>query len=254
MSPTTCIQASKKFLLNVDVFRYIDMTMVLSAASDRSISMSKRGLETKVGSTDGAMTYNYAVGDVVFIRAGSILFNKVSNATGSWTNHVGVIVGHDGHDYVVAESRVPLSSTTRLRRFIARSDNGRYAVRRLVRALSADEQVLIREAAMKRLGILYHPGFKLRSRRQFCSKFVHEVYAEALAEELGTVETFDELLRKNPAASIRFWRFWYFGRIPWKRETITPTSLYLSPRMQTIADNHMPNDSHGIPTYQLDHA
>jgi len=213
--------------------------------------MSKLGLEGKDSDADGGMTYNYAVGDVVFIRAGSILFNKVSNATGSWTNHVGVIVGHDGHDYVVAESRVPLSSTTRLRRFVARSENGRYAVRRLARTLSADEQVLIREAAMKRLGILYHPGFKLRSQRQFCSKFVHEVYAEALAEELGTVETFDELLRKNPAASMRFW---YFGRIPWNRETITPTSLYLSPRMQTIADNYMPNDSRDIPTHHLDHA
>ncbi|MDB5815615.1 MAG: hypothetical protein JWN23_2732 [Rhodocyclales bacterium] len=75
---------------------------------------------------DVAMTDSYAVGDVVFIRASSMLFNQVSGATGCWTNHVGVIVGHD---YVVAESRVPLSSTTRLRRFVARSQDGRYAVR-----------------------------------------------------------------------------------------------------------------------------
>ncbi|MDB5815614.1 MAG: hypothetical protein JWN23_2731 [Rhodocyclales bacterium] len=93
---------------------------------------------------------------------------------------------------------------------------------------------------MNRLGILYHPGFKLRSKRQFCSKFVHEVYAEALAEELGSIETFDELLRKNPAVPTGFWRLWFFGRIPWSRETITPTSLYRSPRMRTIADSHMP--------------
>ncbi len=151
---------------------------------------------------------------------------------------------------------MPLSSTTRLRRFYRsypRTDVD--AVRRLARTLSAaPSKSSIREAAIKRLGILYHSGFRLRSQRQFCSKFVHEVYAEALAEELGTVETFDELLRKNPAASMRFWRFWYFDRIPWSRETITPTSLYLSSRMQTITDNHMPNELRGIPTHHLDHA
>ncbi len=42
---------------------------------------------------------------------------------------MGIIIGHDGNDYLVAESRVPLSTITTLSRFIERSTDQRYAVR-----------------------------------------------------------------------------------------------------------------------------
>ena len=43
-----------------------------------------------------------------------------------------------------------------------------------------------------------------------------------------------ELLARNPDSPLPFWRAWYFGRIPWRRSTVTPASLYASPRLATI--------------------
>lgn len=178
------------------------------------------------------------VGDLVFIRCKGFLFRQVADATGSWTNHVGVVIGHDGLDWRIAESRVPLSCTTSLTRFVARSEHGRFAVRRLPQTLSTDEVSALRHACRQRLGVPYHTGFKLRSRRQFCSKFAHEVYRDALGITLGTPERFGDLLQRNPRAHQRFWRLWFFGRIPWHRETITPASQYTSDRLRTVIDEH----------------
>jgi hypothetical protein len=174
------------------------------------------------------------VGDVVFIRIPVRLFLKVAEASNSWSNHVGIIVEHDGVDWVVAESCVPRVRRRHFRDFVARSDEGQFIVRRLPRALSATEQTKLRAAANRRMGLLYHTGFALRSKRQFCSKFVHELLAEGCGEQVGEIETFATLLARNPQVSLRFWRIWYMGRIPWQRETITPDSLLRSSRLQTL--------------------
>ncbi|HSD37324.1 MAG TPA: YebB family permuted papain-like enzyme [Rhodocyclaceae bacterium] len=173
-------------------------------------------------------------GDVVFIRVPALLFLKVAEASESWSNHVGVIVGHDGTDWIIAESCLPCVRRRRFQDFVARSENGSFVIRRLPRPLTEVEQIRLRIAADSRMGQLYHTGFRLRSRRQFCSKFVHEVLAEACGEEIGEVETFETLLRRNPQTSLRFWRIWFFGRIPWQRETITPDSLLRSSRLHTL--------------------
>lgn len=83
---------------------------------------------------------DYEVGDVVFTCIGHPLFRQISAASLCWSNHVGIIVGHDGSDYIVAESRVPLSSTTTLSRFIERSVDRRYGIRRLSGGLSEDQK------------------------------------------------------------------------------------------------------------------
>lgn len=185
-------------------------------------------------------TYHYGqfeIGDIVFIRCKGWLFRYVANATSCWANHVGVIVGHNGSDYLVAESRVPLSSITTLSKFIRRSEHQRYEVKRLARSLSLQEQEQIGLAAHKRLGILYHQGFKLNSKRQFCSKFVHEIYQESTNTVLGQIETFSRLLERSPDASIAFWRIWFMGFIPWRRYTITPNSLYESSELYAVTQS-----------------
>ena len=107
------------------------------------------------------------IGDVVFIRCAAPLLHKVADATGCWSNHVGVVIDYAKGDWVVAESRVPFSATTSLQAFIGRSTDRHYALRR-PRDLSREERAALRAAALRRMGILYHWGFNLRSRRQFC--------------------------------------------------------------------------------------
>lgn len=81
----------------------------------------------------------YEIGDIVFTCIGAALFGQISAASNCWSNHVGIIIGHNGEDFMVAESRVPLSTITTLSRFIKRSSNQRYAIKRLDAGLTEQQ-------------------------------------------------------------------------------------------------------------------
>ena len=175
-------------------------------------------------------------GDIVFTRIPWAPMRQIADATGTWTNHVGIVVGFRGGRALVAESRLPLSCRTRFSSFVRRSAQGRVAVLRLPRPLSDEEIPLLQQAARRRMGRLYDTGFNLRSRRQFCSRFVREVLQESTGVEIGDVTTFREMLERKPETDLRLWKSWYFGRIPWDRATVTPESLYASPSLEVVFD------------------
>ena len=182
------------------------------------------------------------VGDLVFIRVPALPFRKVAAATNSWTNHVGVVVetaAGDAADVLIAESTFPRARRSTLARFVARSEAGRVAVMRRDAPLTEAQGDALRRAADARMGIAYDTGFDLHSPRQFCSRFAREVIEEATGDSLGEVETFAHLLERNPSAGLGFWRVWYFGRIPWSRETVTPASLLTSPLVHTAFDGQV---------------
>lgn len=176
-----------------------------------------------------------AVGDLVFIRVPTPPFMQVADATGSWTNHVGVVIDPAG---TIAESRFPICGTTSLHRFLRRSTRGRVAVARLPRPLTAMEQQSLSTAVRRRAGIIYDTGFNLHSRRQFCSRYAREVLFEATGERVGTVQSFAELLGERPEAPVWFWQVWYLGRIPWQRQTVTPASVLSSAALEIVFDGH----------------
>lgn len=174
------------------------------------------------------------VGDVVFIHVTPLPFKKVSSATQSWVNHVGIVADLCGEEATIAESTFPISRAGPLSKFVARSEEGRVAVARLETPLAAAQVREVGVASKARLGVLYDTGFDLGSRRQYCSRFVRDVLAEATGVMVGDVETFGTLLARNPDASLLFWRIWFFGRIPWERQTVTPASVYHSDRLRSI--------------------
>lgn len=176
------------------------------------------------------------VGDLLFIRVPVWPFTEVALATMSWVNHVGVVVAMDGPDPLLAESAVPVSRMTRLSRFLKRAESRRVAVSRLPEPLTAAQQGALHAAAHKRLGMRYDTGFNLHSPRQFCSKYVREVLAEATGHHLGEVETFRTMLERNPQGRLGFWRLWFLGRIPWQRETVTPAAILRSTGLRLIVD------------------
>ncbi len=176
------------------------------------------------------------VGDVVFIRIPKPPFTKVADTTSSWTNHVGIVSDISGKEPVIAESRVPVSGETSWSKFVQRSDNGRVAVTRLPVPLDKQQQSKLRAAVAARRGIIYDTGFDLHSKWQFCSRYVREVLDEAAGVKLGEVENFSTLLKHNPQADQTFWKVWYFGNIPWQRETVTPASLLQDGRMRVVFD------------------
>jgi hypothetical protein len=186
------------------------------------------------------------VGDVIFIRIPIPPFQMIATTTQSWTNHVGIVTDLSVDEPVIAESRFPLSGSTNLSRFIARSTAGRVAVSRLNTVITESQRARVISAVHRRTGILYDTGFDLHSRRQFCSRFVREVLVEATGIQLGETENFSTLLARNPDADLGFWRLWYFGRIPWRRETVTPASLLRSPNVHIIFDGYVNRDARSI--------
>ena len=180
--------------------------------------------------------HSLQVGDIVFIRIGAYPFRKVAEATGTWTNHVGIVLDVSGKEPVIGESRFPFSGRTTLARFVARSAGGRVAVMRLPMPLTPAQQAGLDAAAAQRDHVFYDTGFDVNSHRQFCSRYVREVLAQGAGVEVGRVETFQQLLASAPAADVGFWRAWYFGSIPWQRETVTPASVLRSPGLTPVFD------------------
>jgi len=83
------------------------------------------------------------------------------------------------------------------------------------------------------MNVYYNTGFDYCSSGLYCSKFVYEVYRGALGIEVGGVESFSHLLNRNPKANLAFWKVWFFGKIPWDRQTITPASQFDSAQLET---------------------
>jgi len=194
--------------------------------------------------TQAALASQLEVGDLVFIRVSALPFRKVAETTVSWTNHVGIVVATDGAEPIVAESTFPFSKRGGLAHFLGRSEGGRVEISRLNAPLSSAQQQMLALAAQKRMGILYDTGFDLHSRRQFCSRFVHEVVQEATGIQVGRVETFGDMLTQNPETKLGFWRLWYFGRIPWQRETVTPASVLNSAQLHAVFDGYVTPGTH----------
>ncbi|MFL6627858.1 MAG: YebB family permuted papain-like enzyme [Vitreoscilla sp.] len=176
------------------------------------------------------------VGDIVFTRIGAYPFRKVAEATGTWTNHVGIVLDVSGPEPTIGESRFPLSGSTTLSRFVARSAGGRVAVMRLPVPLTPAQQQAVAAAAAQRRHVFYDTGFDAHSHRQFCSRYVREVLQQGAGVEVGEVQSLRQLLAAAPQADVGFWRAWYFGNIPWQRETVTPASVLNTPGLTPVFD------------------
>lgn len=175
-----------------------------------------------------------AEGDLVFLDIDFLLFKKVAEATLTWTSHVGIALKDENDEWIVAESTTPLSKKSKFCDFIARTDSNHVAIRRLNHNFTADEITRIKEAVDERMGVFYDLGFNYDSKRLFCSKLVYQVFLQALSVEVGDLQTMRELLDENPDGDVGFWRWWYLGRIPWERRTVTPKSQLVDKKFRTV--------------------
>lgn len=218
------------------------VTIALAAGGNAALAQAKSHAADDVAAPTldarpvAELGRSLAVGDIVFTRIGAYPFRKVAEATGTWTNHVGIVLDVSGKEPLIGESHFPFSGSTPLSRFVARSAGGRVAVMRLPTPLTAAQQVAIVAAAAQREHVFYDTGFDLHSPRQFCSRYVREVLQQGAGVDVGRVESFQALLASAPQADVGFWRVWYFGSIPWQRETVTPASVLHSPGLRTIFD------------------
>ena len=172
-------------------------------------------------------------GDIIFTSIPHFLYKAVEKGTNSPTSHVGIIIKENGQ-WLVAESKIPTSKLSPLKSFIDRSDNCWVSVKRYKDGLTPSQLENIKTACDKRMGKLYDIGFNYHSKKLFCSKFVHDVFLESCELSIGEVETYHQLLQKNPDVSTLFWRFWFCGLIPFKTHTITPHSQYIDNQLLEV--------------------
>lgn len=172
-------------------------------------------------------------GDIIFTSIPNTLYQSVEKASNSPTSHVGIIFNINGQ-WMVAESRVPISCYTPLADFIRRSKEGWFSIKRVNRHFSSGDISKLRTACDLMIGKLYHLGFNYQSNRQFCSKFVYDAYQKSLGISVGKLQTLKQLLDANPDMSQTFWRVWYFGFIPWNRLTVTPGSQFEDPYLLKV--------------------
>lgn len=165
-------------------------------------------------------------GDIVFIATSGSRYRRVAKAS-----HAGIVFEDGKGGWVVAESALRACRYRPLDRFLNRSDDNWFVVRRLERALSPEQVEALRAACDARIGKWYQLGFRYGSSGTYRSKFVDEVYREALGVDIGTAETFSELLRRNPVESPGLWKLWFSGRVPPQRKTKSAASR---PRPQPL--------------------
>lgn len=168
-------------------------------------------------------------GDLVFLELDNYVFKQVALLTQSWTSHVGIAF-YENHEWIVYESVIPFSKRTPLCDYMNKTKGDSFEVKRLPGLTDVDIQS-IKQSAESRLGIAYNIGFDYDSHRQFCSKFVYDVFKEALGLEVGQKETFQDLKNKNPNADLSKAEIWFLGNIPWDRVTVTPASVYEDPKL-----------------------
>jgi len=180
-------------------------------------------------------------GDLVFVEIDNFVLRRVARATGGWANHVGVVLEHSSQGWTVAESKVPLSQTGSLCDLLERT-RAPIAIRRHNRIWAANDMNDIKREVRARLGIAYDMKFNFDSKKQYCSKFVYEIFKAALDLELGKIETLGDIMdnmKDLPTyeEDLAFWEFYYGGEIPRNQRIVTPESQYRDANLRTIFDN-----------------
>lgn len=218
---------------------------------DSGSSLARRGISREVSAT-AATPLQSALpllqdGDLIFITTHGPIFRHVSETTGSWETHVGILFHDERKGWLVAESILPVSKFTALEKFVSRSTHHRFLVSRLRSGLKEEDRAGLYHSAALRMGKFYTLGFNYDSPRLYCSKFVHDVYAEALGCEVGQLETFREIIQANPEAPLKFWKLWFLGHIPWDRRCVTTTSVLRSENFRTVFDSEQPRSNMSAP-------
>lgn len=191
-------------------------------------------------------------GDVLFTQIdstaiGRFVLGHVAEVTSSWTSHAGIVI-HENGEILVAESTIGKGDTffdrksrkTPICTFLEHSKENRFTLRRRPRPLTPVEDGALRIAINKRMGMAYDTGFDLDEQgTSYCSKFVYEIFNEALNTNVGRIQTLreivDEKKAQDPSYSDALVRLWFVRpQVPWCRRMVTPASQLLDPDLQTI--------------------
>ena len=170
-------------------------------------------------------------GDIIFHTSRSAQSAAIQRATHSPYSHMGVILFRDGEPFVF--EAIATVRYTPLAQWIARGGGGRFAVRRLKRALSPAEMSKLRGAADDYVGKPYDLYFEWSDARIYCSELVWKMYRDAAGIEVGSLQKLREFDLGEPAVKAKM-RERYGRNIPLDERVISPASMFDSQLLQTV--------------------
>jgi hypothetical protein len=170
-------------------------------------------------------------GDIVFHTSRSAQSEAIQRASRSPYSHVGIVFHRDGEPFVF--EAIATVRYTPLARWIARGENQKYVVRRLVAPLTDTQLRKLRAAASRYDGKSYDSYFEWSDERIYCSELVWKMYHGALGVEIGTRQKLREFDLSHPAVKAKM-RERYGGDAPMDEPVISPGAQFASPLLRTV--------------------
>ena len=171
-------------------------------------------------------------GDIIFQTSRSGQSLAIQRATHSPFSHVGLVFFRDGKPFVL--EAIATVRYTPLAQWMARGDGGKYTVRRLKSALSADQARALRVAAERYAGKPYDLYFEWSDDRIYCSELVWKAYRDALDIEIGNRQKLREFDLTDPVVKAKM-RERYGKDVPMDEPVISPGAQFDSDLLQTVS-------------------
>ncbi len=176
-------------------------------------------------------------GDIIFQTSRSRQSKAIQHATKSTYSHCGMIL-KEGNNLVVLEAIQPVQRTP-LASWIARGENGKFVVKRLVNS----QNILTPEvlATIKRLGDgyvgkKYDLTFEWSDEKMYCSELIWKLYKRAAGIEVGSLQKLGDFdLTGDLVARIISER--YGKKIPTQETVISPAAIFESKVLKIVREN-----------------
>jgi hypothetical protein len=182
--------------------------------------------------SEGAPSYDFREGDIVFQGNAGPQSDAVRAATGSPYTHCGLVFKKDG-EFMVLEAIHPVQVTT-LERFIERSLPGSFHARRLKHLVAPASFAIGREWAIEQAGLPYDLQFQWDDKKLYCSEFVWKAYDKA-GVKLCERRPFRSYNLQAPAVKkIIDQRYGGLDKLPLDEPAVAPGDLADSPILMEV--------------------
>lgn len=194
------------------------------------------GLVVLLCSYSAAHAYSPQEGDIVFQTSLSSQSIAIQRATHSPYSHVGIVLFRMGKPYVF-EAVQPVRYTP-LNSWVARGTGGQFVVKRTKRPLAEPAIAEFHRRAEQYLGKRYDLTFEWSDTRMYCSELVWKLY-KAAGIELAPLARLGAFDLDDPAVQ-KILRQRYGGSVPLDEPVISPSALFDSPLLVTVAEAGTP--------------
>jgi uncharacterized protein YycO len=220
----------------MQLLKIISIGVFISCFAVFGISLSKK-TDLKFHHAELLNSTDFQEGDIIFQSSISEQCEAIKLATKSEYTHCGIIF-KEGNEYFVLEAVQPVSSTP-LKNWTARDENGHYVVKRLRNADSVlTDEVLqkMKTKGKEYLGKDYDMTFEWSDDKIYCSELVWKLYNHATGMEVGKLQQLKEFDLTSKQVKQKL-KERYGKKVPLNEIVISPGSIFDSNLLITVYSN-----------------